>query len=220
MIIPFGHERVISRTPYLTYAVIAVCTLVQIYATWFVREPAQHPILKLGYEPGTGLNEHLVTAAFVHGGWFHLAGNMLFLWLAGSALEDRLGRIKFLVLYLVGAATSAYAFAELGGGERTVLVGASGAISALLGAFLVYFSSTRIMLWYCFLVRTGTTSVVAYVVLPLWLVEQLVLGSIASTDGVDRVAYSAHVGGFVAGLVIALLAVLAFGRRDDDYVAA
>lgn len=244
MIIPYGHERTVSRVPYLTFAIVAVCTLVQLYSTLFAPDldairdamaradspeelralvasvdPDKIPILRFGYEADRGWTFHLITSAFVHAGWLHLVGNMLFLWLAGSALEDRLGRVRFAILYLAGAVVATLCWDRFHEGQATIIVGASGAVSALLGAFLVYFASTRVLLWYWIMMRSGTFRMAAYLVLPLWLGEQVLYAYLQHAETrVDHVAYAAHIGGFVFGLAVALLAkqVFRIGSETDE----
>jgi membrane associated rhomboid family serine protease len=223
----------------LTFTIIGVCTLMQIYATWFAPDlesilgplrqarsieefeamaraaqdrAMQIPMLRFGYEPGSGIHPNLVASAFVHDGWFHLIGNMLFLWLAGSALEDRLGRIRFLILYLASAAVAAYAFAAFYDGPPSLLVGASGAVTAVMGAFLIYFFDTRVLLWYWFFNRTGTFRMAAYLVLPLWLGEQVFYAYLQNSGiGTQNIAYTGHIAGFLFGFGVAGLARIAFG---------
>jgi membrane associated rhomboid family serine protease len=248
VIIPIGHDQQIRGYPWVTISLIALCTLVQIYSTTAtpsrteIRDrlaeveaastPEEQeaavarvealldriPIWRFGYHTGSGADYRLVTSAFVHEGWWHLIGNMLFLWLAGSALEDRWGRGKFLAFYMVGAVAAAVTFDATYSGDPTILVGASGAIAAAMGAFLVYFARTRITLWYFLMYRTGTFQMAAYVALPLWLAEQVVMANLDQGGIATATAYSAHVGGFVFGLVIAGLASMLFPRsmRDDD----
>lgn len=239
MIIPYGHERTVGRVPYVTFGIIAICTLVQLYATFVAPDleaiqeamhrarsveevqalvsgvdPDSIPILRFGYQADSGWNLNLIASAFVHSGWLHLVGNMLFLWLAGSALEDRLGRIKFVVCYVASAVVATLCWNSFRGPDSPELVvGASGAISALLGAFLVYFASTRVLLWYWIAMRSGTFRMAAYLVLPLWLAEQFLYASLQEGGGV---AYSAHIGGFGFGVALALLAKLVGIGRDDE----
>jgi membrane associated rhomboid family serine protease len=160
------------------------------------------PQYRWGYKTGSGLSLGLLTSAFVHGGWIHLIGNMLFLWLAGSALEDRYGRLRFTLFYLFGAAAASYAYdLTASAGAPHLLVGASGAISACMGAFLVHFSKTEITFWYMLMYRTGTFRWPAWFALPLWLVEQVAYAALYRTMGaVSSVAYAAHIGGFVVGV--------------------
>ena len=174
------------------------------------------PIVRLGYPTGHGLSWRLFTSAFVHDGWFHLIGNMLFLWLAGAALEDRWGRLRFAGFDLAGAAASTWFFDALYSGPDTILVGASGAISALMGAFLVFFARMHIYFAYWFGTAVGTFDLVAYVALPLWLAEQLLSAWLHNDIGnVSSIAFTAHIGGFVFGLVIAAIAKLTTRQPAD-----
>jgi rhomboid family protein len=226
VIIPIGHDHLIRRFPWVTSAIIAVCTLVQLYSTvvapsaldfeYPTRKMLEDiPILRFGYWTGSGVNEHLITSQFVHAGWLHLIGNMLFLFVAGTALEDRWGHVRFLVFYLVGGAVAALAFDATYTGDSIPLVGASGAIAALMGAFLVLFSKTNIRLWYWMFMRTGTLMWPAYVALPLWLAMQIVWAKLDDLAGAKSIAYEAHIGGFLFGVVIALIAWVIFDRRSE-----
>jgi len=132
---------------------------------------------------------------------------MLFLWLAGAALEDRWGKARFAALYVAGAVASAGFFNLLYSGPETTLIGASGAISALMGAFLVFFTRMQIYFAYWFGIRAGTFQAIAYVALPLWFGEQLFDAWLASNArGMSTVAFTAHIGGFLFGLAVALVA--------------
>ena len=174
------------------------------------------PIVRLGYPTGSGPSWRLFTSAFVHDGWLHLIGNMLFLWLAGAALEDRWGRLRFAGFYLAGAAASTWCFDALHSGPDTILVGASGAISALMGAFLVFFARMQIHFVYWFVTAVGTFELVAYLALPCWLAEQVLSAWLRSDlDDVSSVAFTAHIGGFVFGLVVAAIVKRATGQAAD-----
>lgn len=190
------------------------------------------PAWRFGYRTGhdeeddedtdSGFSYRLLTSAFIHEGWIHLIGNMLFLWLVGSALEDRWGRLKFALFYAIGAVAATYAFKLAYSGPPTTLVGASGAVSAAMGAFLVYFFRTEITLWYFIMYRTGTFRLASYVALPLWLADQVVMANLdRGPAGVSSVAYAAHIGGFVFGFAVALVANMVWPnkpRSDDDDV--
>jgi membrane associated rhomboid family serine protease len=167
----------------------------------------------------------VVTAMFVHGGIGHLLGNLLFLWVFGDNVEDRLGRLRFLGFYLVGGAAATVAYTFTDPSSTVPLVGASGAIAAVLGAYLVCFPRATVMtyvpfplylvavvvpglrirsFWFIFAI----VAVPAWLVLGSWFVVQSVASGSALSDGV---AYQAHVAGFVAGIVLLLL--LDRGRR-------
>jgi membrane associated rhomboid family serine protease len=186
------------------------------------------PIWRFGYRTGEPMGYRVLTSAFVHDGWIHLIGNMLFLWLVGSALEDRWGRAKFVAFYLLGAIAATTCYELTYTGPSTILVGASGAVSAAMGAFLVYFAKTRITLWYFMMMRSGTFQIPAYVALPLWLGDQALLATLdKGSGGATQVAYAAHFGGFGFGVAIALVAIMVWprsalprGEDDDDEIAA
>jgi membrane associated rhomboid family serine protease len=151
----------------------------------------------------------LLTSMFLHGGWMHLGGNMLYLWIFGDNIERRVGHLRFLLFYLVCglAAGLAHIFFSLNSSVPTV--GASGAISGVLGGYLLLFPHNRVRV----LTRGGIAAVPAIVVLGFWIFIQLIngMGSIANTSETGGVAYLAHIGGFVAGLL--LVSLFAAGRR-------
>src|SRR4030095_9860256 len=138
---------------------------------------------------------------------------MLFLWLAGSAVEDRWGHWRFAVFYVVFGVIAALIFAVTSSGP-TVLVRASGAISAMMGAFLVHFHRTEITFWYLYWFRTGTFRLPAWAALPLWLLEQGLYAYLSRESKGGGVAYAAHIGGFAIGFG----AAFALGRflPDED----
>jgi membrane associated rhomboid family serine protease len=145
----------------------------------------------------------LATSMFLHGGWAHLGGNMLYLWIFGDNLEKVMGHLRFLIFYLVCGVAAGFAHIAFNLESRVPTVGASGAISGILGGYLLMFPRNRVKV----LTRGGVTSVPAFVMLGLWIVVQLVsgFGSITQTAESGGVAFMAHVGGFVAGLVLVRL---------------
>jgi membrane associated rhomboid family serine protease len=151
----------------------------------------------------------LLTSMFLHGGWMHLGGNMLYLWIFGDNLEKVMGAVRFLVFYLVCGLAASFAHIAFGSGSTIPAVGASGAISGVLGGYLVLFPRNRIRV----LTRGGIAHVPAIFVLGFWIIIQFIngLGSMAATTETGGVAYMAHLGGFIAGLV--LVRFLAAGSR-------
>ena len=145
----------------------------------------------------------LITSMFLHGGWMHLGGNMLYLWIFGDNLERVMGAARYAVFYLVCGIAAGLAHILFAGGSAVPSVGASGAISGVLGGYLLMFPQNRVKV----LTRGGVASVPAIVVLGLWIVIQLVsqLGSIAETSQGGGIAYMAHIGGFVAGMALVKL---------------
>jgi len=161
----------------------------------------------------------LITSMFMHGGIAHIFGNMLFLWIFGDNIEDRLGHARYLIFYLVcgilaGLAHvfTTVAFAD---SEQSLLVpslGASGAISGVLGAYILLFPTKRVMV----IISWFVTAVPAFVAIGLWFVFQLIsgLGMLGSGSKAGGVAYGAHIGGFIAGLI--LIKLFEIGRRPPD----
>jgi membrane associated rhomboid family serine protease len=143
-----------------------------------------------------------LTANFLHGGWLHLIGNMWFLWLAGFVLEDTWGRAVYLIFYLVAGAAALQFHAWLNPGSIVPTLGASGAVAALMGAFLVRFPKMKIELMWIILVRRYTFKAPAYALLPLWLLMEVLYGTLFSHS--SGVAHWAHVGGFLFGAIVAL----------------
>ena len=204
---PLGDDDSGRRTlPVVTYALIAINVLV------FVLLELPNPNLdafinQWGTIPaeimaGRGLLT-LLTSMFLHGGWAHLLGNMLFLWIFGDNVEDAFGHGLYLIFYLVTGLAASMAQVLLSPSSTIPGVGASGAISGVLAAYIVMFGSNRVRV----LMGGMLTTVPAYVMIGLWIVLQFVNGfaSIADTAQTDGVAYGAHVGGFIAGLILTFL---------------
>jgi membrane associated rhomboid family serine protease len=191
-----------------------------------VRDLEQRALVpRFGYRPKSGASINLLLAAFVHGGWIHLAGNLLFLWLCGCNLEDRWGRIAFGGVYVVSAIVASIGYAIAHPGSDVPLIGASGAIAGAMGAFLVCYSTAQIKYWWWWGFRSGTLYLPAYVAFPVWFLAQLGQ-SLLEVSGYDGIAYSAHVGGFVCGAAAALgirfsglEAKLREDEEDDEPIA-
>jgi membrane associated rhomboid family serine protease len=228
VLLPIGHDRDIYEKPYVTIGIMLTCTLLQVvstvvqYATRGATELSPYdPISWLGHVPSHGFGLGLVTSAFAHAGFMHLIGNMIFLWLTGASMEYRWGWKAWGGLYLAGAFVSAATFTVLHPEGTVPLVGASGAVAAAMGAFLVCLYNARIKFWYFYLLflvpRTGTFTAPAYVALPIWFVLQLAQAYVFESGG-GGTAYSAHVGGFVFGASVAL--VLRLTGLEDKLRAA
>jgi membrane associated rhomboid family serine protease len=146
----------------------------------------------------------LLTSMFLHGGWGHLFGNMLFLWVFGDNIEHRIGHLRFLLFYLVCGLAASFAHIFFNSSSGLPAVGASGAISGVLGGYLLLFPRNRVYV----LTWGGVASVPALLMLGLWILIQFIngVGSIANTPETGGgVAYMAHIGGFAAGLALAPL---------------
>ncbi len=216
------RDNVPTRTrPWVTYGLILANVLVWVL---YQLPDLQGSIDELAYHPcetvdecavvGQGWHVTAVTSMFMHGSWEHLLGNMLFLWVFGNNVEDSLGHVRFLAFYLAGglAATAlqtAVTLSTADGAEATIPnLGASGAVSAVLGAYLVLLPGARVLTLFVVILR----EVPAILVLGLWFVFQLVAGgaSLGQPQTGGGVAFFAHVGGFAFGaLLVKLVAVRA-----------
>jgi len=216
------RDNVPTRTrPWLTYGLILANVLVWVLYQLpdlqaSVDELAYHPCEVVGECAVVGQDWPLtaLTSMFMHGGWEHLLGNMLFLWIFGNNIEDALGHVRYLVFYLAGgfAATAlqtAVTLSAASGSEATIPnLGASGAVSAVLGAYLVLLPTARVLTLIFFILR----EIPALLFLGLWFVFQLYSGGVAleHPQPGGGVAFFAHVGGFVfGGLLVKLVAVRA-----------
>lgn len=228
---PYKDENPTVLTPYVTYGVIALNVLAWLFVQGFgMTEPLVRSVCELGLVPGELLGtatpgsstalgpglfcvvdaepRHitLVTSMFLHGGWFHLIGNMMFLWVFGNNIEDAMGHARFGGFYIVGGLAAAAAQVAVNPASTVPMVGASGAVSAVLGAYLLLYPRVRIYTLVFLGFFVTTIQLPAYVMLGYWVLLQ-VLGGLPSLAGMDRggVAFFAHIGGFVAGLVLVKL---------------
>jgi len=148
----------------------------------------------------------IVTGMFMHAGWMHIIGNMVFLWAFGPAIEDVMGRFRYLVFYLLGGVIAMLAQVAGSPGSRIPCLGASGAIAAVMGAFIILFPRDRIRTLVWILIFIRVTYIPAVLLIGVWFLIQLfnVVGSVATVE-TGGVAYLAHVGGFLFGVVTARL---------------
>jgi membrane associated rhomboid family serine protease len=152
---------------------------------------------------------NFLSSMFMHGDIMHLFGNMLFLWIFGDNLEDRLGHLRYAVFYIVCGIAAAIAQIIMGPNSIIPMLGASGAISGIMGGYVLLFPHKRVR---AFILRF-LTEVPAYAAVGIWIVYQIVLGYLSPSEG-GGVAYAAHIGGFVAGL--ALIKLFAIGRSGPS----
>ena len=236
--IPLRDANPTRSTPIVTVALIVVCFVAFAFELGklasggtealdaFVTEwgivPAE---LTAAWSSGSVLTVEgltLITSQFLHGGWLHLLGNLLFLWIFGNNVEDRLGRFRFLVFYLVGGAVAGLTQVVIDPDSTIPTIGASGAIAATLGAYLVLFPRARITSLVFLGFFYQLIDVPAVIVLVFWFALQLIdgLASIGVTDTAGGgVAFFAHIGGFVFGAFVGLV-LNAVGRRRGPAVPA
>jgi membrane associated rhomboid family serine protease len=222
-VIPLRDANTTRRTPVVTLALIALCAVVFGYELVVVAQGGEAALNELfevrGSVPaelvaaissGNLVSEpvlDVLTSMFLHAGWLHLLGNLLFLWIFGARLEDRVGRIRFLLIYLVGGVVAVAAQTLSDPTSTEPMIGASGAIAAVLGAYLLLFPRARIQSLVFLGFFYQLIAVPAVIVLGFWFLLQVVdgIGSLGATTGVTGgVAFFAHIGGFVAGALLAL----------------
>jgi membrane associated rhomboid family serine protease len=200
---PIGDDDSGRRSvPLVTYALIALNVLV-FFAELsggeaFIRQWSVVP-RELIANPAGELPT-VFTSMFMHAGWVHLLGNMLYLWIFGDNVEDNFGHVKFLLFYLACGIAATLAQVFVSSGSSIPNLGASGAIAGVLGAYIILFPRGQVRV----LMGRGVIPMPALVVIGLWIVLQLVsgVGSISESAETGGVAYMAHIGGFVAGLVL------------------
>jgi membrane associated rhomboid family serine protease len=227
--LPIGDDDSDRRfAPLVNYALIAINVLVFVFLQGmggnekftyaFSTVPAE---ILTGKDIAAGVLEPtpipvyftLITSMFMHGGWAHLLGNMLFLWVFGDNIENRIGHIRYLIFYLVCGIIASLSHVFVSGSDSLIpSLGASGAISGVLGGYLLLFPSRRVRV----IMGRGITTVPAFVALGIWIVFQIIsqMGVLGGDQGGGGVAYAAHIGGFIAGLV--LIKLFDIGVRKDS----
>ena len=207
---PIRDHNPSLRTPYVTWALIAINVLVFLsYVGLFesdVRLAAFYDdwaLTPAKLMAGRGW-ETLITSMFLHGGWMHIAGNMLFLWIFGDNLEDCFGHVRFLLFYLACGVAAALAQVIPDPGSTVPMVGASGAIAGVMGGYLLLFPRARVDVIVIIVIIIRMFTLPAWVMLGFWFGLQTVSGVINLSAEGGGVAYLAHVGGFVAGVALTL----------------
>ena len=203
---PIGDDDSAARSvPVVTYLLIVLNVLF-----FFVELSGGEPFIerwsvvprRLMQNPGADFIT-VFTSMFMHGGWLHLGGNMLYLWIFGDNVEDRFGHAKFALFYLLCGIAATVAQVAVSAGSHVPNLGASGAIAGVLAAYLILFPRGQVKV----LMGRGVVPMPALVVIGLWIVLQFIngVGSITQSAETGGVAYMAHIGGFVAGLVLTFL---------------
>ncbi len=207
---PIGDDEIRGAGPaYINYLLIAINTVVFLFEVTLGPNNLQDFITRWGVIPAQILQgQHLVnllTAMFLHGGWMHLIGNMLFLWVFGDNVEAVMGHFVYLIFYLAGGLIASAAHILFNAGSTIPSLGASGAIAAVLGAYILMFPHSRVRVFILFGIGGYVTRIAAIFFLGIWFVTQLFNGVASlgvATAQTSGVAVWAHVGGFVFGLLI------------------
>ena len=206
---PIRDHNPSGRTPYVTYALIAA-NIAVFLAYWYGLK-SEYALNEFFYNwglvPQVVMSGHnlpsLISHMFLHGGWMHLGGNMLFLWIFGDNLEDQMGHLTFAAFYVVCGFAAAGLQIYADPTSQVPMVGASGAIAGVLGGYLLLYPRARVDVLLFFVIFIRVIPIPAWIVLGLWFGTQVVSGFAMPTEG-GGVAYWAHAGGFVAGVVLAV----------------
>lgn len=214
--IPFRDDNPTQYPPVITVSIIVLCVLVFFWQLSLGRA-AESAIYALGAIPAVLFNlkelpvdlamvppgATVFTSMFLHGSVMHLAGNMLYLWIFGNNVEDALGHFRFIVFYLLCGTAAVFAQAIADPNSMMPMIGASGAISGVLGAYVLLYPHAKVMVAIPIGFYPYITSLKALWVLGLWLLLQI-LSSLLAAQGEAGVAFLAHVGGFIAGMILVL----------------
>ncbi|HEX8940128.1 MAG TPA: rhomboid family intramembrane serine protease [Candidatus Limnocylindrales bacterium] len=228
--IPLRDANPTRRPPVVTWGLIAACFVVFAYELGLQANGGQDALARFFEDWGVTPRDFLaalgsghftsqaaltgLTSQFVHSGWLHILGNMLYLWIFGNNVEDRLGRLPFLAFYLAGGLVAAIAQARIDPTSSIPLVGASGAIAAVLGVYVVLYPGARVLSLVFLGFFYQLAEIPALIVLGFWFVLQLIDASAALgqlQSGVGGVAFFAHIGGFVLGMAVGFVVRLTGG---------
>ena len=212
--IPLYDDNPTKIIPIFTWAFMLICILVFLWQL-SLGQYGQNAVYALGVIPAVLFDLQklpaelatipawatIFTSMFMHGGWMHLIGNMLYLFIFGNNIEDAMGHTKFILFYLLCGIAAALAQALPDPQSTIPMIGASGAISGVLGGYLMLYPNARVLVAIPFGFFIHTTRIPAYWVLLFWFVMQLI-SSAFSGDQQGGVAFGAHIGGFIAGMVL------------------
>jgi membrane associated rhomboid family serine protease len=206
--IPLRSTERIYSTAVVTASLIAINILIFLYQETLTPYARNEFVTQWGIVPdqmrGLGLVT-LFTSMFLHGGWFHVLGNMLFLWVFGRNVEDLIGGPKFLAFYLLVGIAAGVVHVIVNAYSRMPTIGASGAIAGVMGAYLIKFPRSRIIVLFPIIIFWTTAEIPAYFVLLYWFALNFIsgIGSLATTDYTSGgVAWFAHIGGFLIGMLL------------------
>ncbi len=205
---PISDDNESNSKPYICYCLIGICCFIFLWQSALPINLNQSAIYNFGVIPAAVLGDQqglihpyltIFTSMFMHGGWMHLIGNMVFLWIFGDNIEDSMGHKKFLVFYLFSGIFAALLQASIDPSSSIPMIGASGAIAGLLGAYLVLHPRANVNVLFWLFIFITVIKVPAFIVLSIWIVSQFFSASMGSEGGV---AYFAHIGGFIAGALL------------------
>jgi len=214
--IPLKDDNPTEIKPIVTIGIIVACVVVFLHQVslsgklgeLFVYQYGAIPAVVFGYADlpseivAVSAYGSLITSMFLHGGWMHLIGNMMYLWIFGNNIEDVMGHVKFIVFYAACGILAALSHAAIDSESSVPMIGASGAISGVLGAYLLLYPHARVLVLIPFGFFSQMIYIPAGIVLGLWFLLQLISGGMSAGSQGGGVAIFAHIGGFVAGMAL------------------
>jgi membrane associated rhomboid family serine protease len=207
--IPLRSSEPHYSTPTVTLTIIAVNVAVFLYelSLGMSSYSLNRFILHYGIVPDRFHYSSILTSMFIHGGFLHIAGNMWFLWVFGRGVEDLLGHAKYLFLYFACGIAAAVLFVLVNSNSTAPTIGASGAIAGVMGAYLIKFPRAHIVTLVFIVIFITTVDIPAFFLLLYWFAIQFFsgVGSVGDSASSGGVAWFAHVGGFVAGMLLVML---------------
>jgi membrane associated rhomboid family serine protease len=211
---PIRDHNPSGRVAYVTYGLLAANVL--IFVTYWTQIPSEQALGRFFYDYGMvpayigahGLDLSIITHMFLHGGWAHLLGNMLFLWIFGDNMEDALGHKRFALFYLVAGFCAAGLQYMADPSANIPMVGASGAIAGVLGGYVLLYPRAKVDVLFIFVIFFRIFPIPAWIVLGVWFGSQIL-----SSGANDGVAYMAHIGGFIGGALMAGVFLARHGGR-------
>ena len=213
--IPLRDDVPTEITPFVTVALIGACSLIFLWQITLGEREFEMVVYRLGVIPATLVGGEelplalhpvppeltLFTSMFLHGGWMHLIGNMLYLWIFGNNIEDSMGHLRFVIFYVACGIVAALVQAYPDPGSTVPMIGASGAISGVLGAYLLLYPRAHVLVLLPLGYFSQLVHLPAMLVLGFWFLLQLI-NSMFAASGSGGVAWGAHIGGFLAGMIL------------------
>ena len=212
---PFADENPTNKKPIISWLIIFACSSIflnQIFDPSYITEQnflsfGMIPAILFGHSELSGPLKiippflSIFTSMFLHGGWMHIIGNMTYLYIFGDNIEERLGKFKFIIFYLITGIVAAFSQAIMDPTSTIPMIGASGAIAGVLGGYLVLYPKANIRVLFWFIIFIKVIRIRAFIVLGGWIIIQFI--SFNGTDvNSSGVAYAAHIGGFISGILL------------------
>ena len=205
---PFSDDNPTPSTPVICYILIAVCAFIFLWQFTLPKHLYESAVYSFGVVPASLLGNNassipplltVITSMFMHGSWMHLISNMVYLWIFGDNIEDSMGRGRFILFYLACGFVAAFTQAMIDPTSEIPMIGASGAVAGILGAYLLLHPKANVNVLFWIIIFITTVRVPAFIVLGVWIVGQFFS---VTGGGEGGVAYFAHIGGFLAGMIL------------------